>query len=351
MKIPVILISILLLGATLQAQTPDVKTTRIHTSLSEDNQLQVGMDLILPADLKIQSARMMIFTPILKKDNNERVLSPVYVYGRKREIVNRRNNRLPLEGSTVVKRNKHEEQIIPYNTVVAFEPWMRNAEIILEKDLCGCGGLTEDNNKELLANVSLPQPVVEAPPTPVVTEIQPQPVEAKPEPQKEETFMLNGKAFIDFPVNKTIIYPDYRKNPIELARIDSTLESLHLANIRHIWLHGYASPESPYNHNDQLSKGRTEALKKYIIDKYKLDEAIFTQESTPEDWEGLIRLAEACNWPEKDRILDIARSNAAPDQKEVQLRNLGNAYLRMSREWFPALRHTDYRIEYVIKKK
>ncbi len=349
MKSLITVISIFLLGSTLQAQTPDVQTAPVHIRLSEDNQLQIDMNLVLPADLKIRSARMMIFTPVLKEGGNERVLPPVYVYGRKREIVNRRKDRLPLANSFVVRRDNRTEQTVAYTASVAFEPWMRHADIVLEKDLCGCGNLSEGNNEQRLAQVALPEPVRTEPALPLtaattVAETQPRPAKEK----KERIAMLDGKAFIDFPVNKTTIYPRYRKNPVELARIDSTLESIQPANIRHIWLHGYASPESPYKHNDFLSKGRTEALKKYIIDKYKLDESVFTLESTPEDWEGLIRLAEACDWPEKDRILEIARSNEEPDRKEAQLRRLIDAYLRMSWHWFPALRHTDYRIEYRI---
>lgn len=343
MRIFIILFYIFLPGIALQAQTIDVRTSDINTQFNADSALQVEMKVILPADLTVKSAHMMTFTPILKEGSNERVLPPVYVYGRKREIVNRRNNRFPLEGSTVVRRNNHTEQTIAYSTTVAYEPWMRQAEIVLEKDLCGCGNQVENNSNQLLAQVSLPEPEVAAP-TPAVVEVTPQPV------KKEKIYSLDGKAFIDFPVNKTEIYPRYRKNPVELARIDSTLESISIDNIRHIYLHGYASPEGSYTNNERLAQGRTEALKKHIMDKYKLDESIFTLESTPEDWEGLIQLAEACDWTEKERILEIARSDAQPDRKEAQLRRLAGAYPRISKDWLPALRHTDYRIEYIIKE-
>lgn len=342
MKILIIL-SILLPGIALQAQTVDVQATGINTRMTNDSLLQVDMNLIMPADLEIGSGSMMIFTPVLKEGANERIMPPIYVYGRKREIIDRRNNRTPLEGSVVVRRTKHQEQSIAYQAAVAYEPWMQGAEIALEKDLCGCGNRIEDDGTLKLAHVSLPQPEV-AMPLPPVAQAEPQPV------KKEKIYTLDGKAFIDFPVNKTAIDPRYRRNPAELARIDSTLESLNIENIRHIYLHGYASPEGSYTHNGSLAQGRTEALKKYIMDKYKLDEAIFTLESTPEDWEGLIRLAEACNLPEKERILEIARSDAQPDQKEARLRRLTGAYPLISKNWFPALRHTDYRIEYTVKE-
>lgn len=343
MKILITLTILLMPSMMMHAQTVDVQTTGISTRMTNDSLLQVDMNLIVPADLEISSARMMVFTPVLKEGANERIMPPIYLYGRKREIIDRRNNRTPLPGSVVVRRTKQREQSIDYRATVAYEPWMQHAEIILEKDLCGCGSQVEDNAKQMLAHVSLPQPAVAVPVAPIAP-AEPQPI------KKEKIYTLDGKAFIDFPVNKTVIYPDYRRNPAELARIDSTLESLNIDNIRHIYLHGYASPEGSYTHNGSLAQGRTEALKKYIMEKYKLDESIFTLESTPEDWEGLIRLAEACNLPEKESILEIARSNAQPDQKEARLRRLTGAYPLISKDWFPALRHTDYRIEYTVKE-
>lgn len=338
-----LVIGMLLWSGTLQAQTPEVKVTDINTRMSADDRLHIGMNLTLPAKLKVTSNHMMTFTPVLKSGNNECVLTPVYIYGRKRAIINRRNNRT-TEGGISVRRTNRREQTIAYEAATAYEPWMSTAEVVLEKDLCGCGNLVEDNNMQLLAQVSLPEPEKEVPLAAEVAVVQPQ-------PKKAVTRILNGKAFIDFPINKTIIYPQYRKNQIELARIDSTLQGINLANIQRIRLHGYASPESPYSHNTKLAQGRTEALKQYLMDKYKLDESIFILESTPEDWEGFIRLAEACDFPEKERILEIARSHAEPDQKETQLRRLIDAYLRMSQQWFPTLRHTDYQIEYVVMQE
>lgn len=343
MKILVILTILLMPSMTMHAQTVDVQANGISTRMANDSLLQVDMNLIVPAELEVSSARMMIFTPVLKDGTNERIMPPIYLYGRKREIIDRRNNRTPLQGSVVVSRTKHREQSIDYRAAVAYEPWMQHAEIILEKDLCGCGSRVEENGEQTLAQVALPQPEVAVPVAPIAP-AQPQPI------KKEKIYTLDGKAFIDFPVNKTVIYPDYRRNPVELARIDSTLESLNIENIRHIYLHGYASPEGSYTHNGSLAQGRTEALKKYIMEKYKLDESIFTLESTPEDWEGLIRLAEACNLPAKESILEIARSDAQPDQKEARLRRLTGAYALISKNWFPALRHTDYRIEYSVKE-
>ena len=69
---------------------------------------------------------------------------------------------------------------------------------------------------------------------------------------------------------------------------------------------------------------------------------------TPEDWEGLTHFAQKSEIKDKDRILEIAQSDLHPDTKEQQLKRLGETYLYMSMNWFPALRHSDYEIEYVL---
>lgn len=340
------IISALLLSCMLKAQDTNPRTVRtenVTVQVTPDSLLQVNMNIILPAELRVKSNQMMIFTPVVQQSGKETTLTPIYIYGRKREIINERKNRLPLEGSIVVHRSNRKEQVIEYKTTVPYSSWMKGANVALEEDLCGCGNHTEENNSHQLAQVIVPETSVAANP-PLVAEVAHPAQPAKEKQTRRRVY--EGKAFIDFPVNKTIIYPRYRKNPEELARIDSTLTMIGLENISRITLHGYASPESPYSHNSSLANGRTLALKQHIMDKYHLNDSIFSIESTPEDWDGLIHLAEQCDWAEKDRILDIARSDAQPDEKERLLKKLVDAYLRMSWYWFPALRHTDYRIEF-----
>ena len=92
-----------------------------------------------------------------------------------------------------------------------------------------------------------------------------------PDPEETKLRQIAGHAFLDFPVNETVIYPDYRRNPEELARIKKSVDSALFDKtvvVTRITLHGYASPESPYSNNTRLAKGRTEALKSYLIRNY-----------------------------------------------------------------------------------
>lgn len=317
----------------------NVRTEQVDIRLLPDSSLQVGMDLVLPKELKINSNRMMTFTPVLTKDGNEAILPAVCVYGRKRQIINERKNRMPAEGSLVVRRDNRTEQVIDYTATVPYQPWMKDAEVILEKDLCGCGNLLEENSTQPVAQVSLPEPEV----------IIPAIAYCVPQVETVKRRTLEGSAFLDFPVNQTVIYPNYRKNPVELAKIDRTLDGFQPADILHISIHGYASPEGSYANNTRLAQGRSQALKQYILKKHRLNDSIFSVMSTPEDWEGFKRFATGSDLAEKDRILAIAESDRQPDAKEAELKKLGKAYLYISKEWFPALRHSDYRIEYTVR--
>ena len=92
----------------------------------------------------------------------------------------------------------------------------------------------------------------------------PRPVYVRPTAEAVKSRSLSGSAFIDFPVNKTVIYHDYRRNTAELGRIEATIDSVRNdrdVTITSVWLKGYASPESPWTHNRMLAIGRTEALK------------------------------------------------------------------------------------------
>ncbi|WP_368731862.1 hypothetical protein, partial [Bacillus pumilus] len=80
-----------------------------------------------------------------------------------------------------------------------------------------------------------------------------------------------------FPVDQTVIYPEYRRNTTELAKIQATIDSVRGdgdVTITRVWLKGFASPESPYSHNRDLAIGRTAALKDYIQKLYRFDSGI-----------------------------------------------------------------------------
>ena len=173
----------------------------------------------------------------------------------------------------------------------------------------------------------------------------------EPQAEKEKSRYLSGQAYLDFVVNKTDIRRDYRNNAAELSKVEETINVVRKdpnTTITHISIHGYASPEGSYQNNKRLAEGRAQAFKDYVQRLIDLPANIFSVESTPEDWDGLI------SWLSMKEdylsLLDIAKSDAEPDAKERQLRQrYPQLWKQLLVEVFPGLRHSDYRVSYTIR--
>ena len=201
-----------------------------------------------------------------------------------------------------------------------------------------------------------------------------------PAAEDKKVRSIQGRAFLDFPVNMTTIYPDYRRNPQELERMRTTVENAlfdKTFKVLCVTLHGYASPESPYSNNTRLALGRTEALKEHLCRKFRIPEEIVETQYTPEDWKNLRAFIETDGnsrrvkgdiWYEHQSIvetpempdyvrncraelLSVIDASDDPDQKEDRLKRVGGGepYRWLLQYVYPGLRHTDYTIEYAVK--
>ena len=167
---------------------------------------------------------------------------------------------------------------------------------------------------------------------------------------------MSGSAYLDFPVNQTVIRPDYRRNTAELAKIRETIDQVRgdrYATITGISIKGYASPEGTYANNERLAKGRSEALLDYVKQRYDLAGVETNVDYEPEDWAGLEKKVEASDLPDKAELLAIIRADepADWDAREWKLKNLngGSSYRYLLNEIYPALRHSDYEVAYTIR--
>lgn len=163
-----------------------------------------------------------------------------------------------------------------------------------------------------------------------------------------------GRAFIDFPVDKITLYPEYRENPREIEKIVNTINLVKNdknTTIKNIEIHGYASPESPYEHNAYLAENRAKTLKDYVRKLVSIEDRLFTVSSTPEDWDGLREYVVKGNLDNSDAILKIIDDKTLnPDAKEWKIKSTYPAdYRFMLDSWYPALRHSDYVITYSVR--
>ena len=117
-----------------------------------------------------------------------------------------------------------------------------------------------------------------------------------------------------------------------------------------LYIKGFASPESPYDNNTRLAKGRTKALKDYVTQLYSFDEDFIMTSYEPEDWEGLRRFVESSNISNREAILEIIDCSLEPDPKEWRLKSTyPEEYKFLKETCYPALRHSDYKIVYKIR--
>jgi len=314
------------------------------------SQLLINITLDL-TNLKLQPNRSMSIVPVLYTKDNNKVLSKILVNGRTKHIVYTRNTQRKKykDVAIEVKRIDNVFQHVNYQISVPFQKWMQQAILSLRLDLCGCGGNSEENAQLkvlALADLNIKEND-ENNFIPAVAYLVPQNEAIKKRTEK-------GSAYLDFPVNETIIYPDYRRNPDELKKIKQTIEIVKNdknTNITSITIHGYASPEGSYPNNERLAKERADALKLYVRNLYNFDKNIITTTYTPEDWEGLSRFVTSSGIKTKKEIQAIIDQNIHPDMKEQKLKKLegGELFRYLQIECFPALRHSDYMVNYVVR--
>lgn len=308
----------------------------IKVGKADNNTLVVDMDLNLDS-LDMPSNVRFVFTPVVKDGSNQRLMPQLVVNGRKQQVMYERHAYKDFEPNTQVVRRKNDTpQTLHYSAVLPYESWMQNANVEIAEDLCGCGDVLEENRHVLHR---MRQPVM---------------AYLRPQAEARKARQEKGQAFIDFPVDRIELYPDYRNNPRELQKIIGTIDLVKQdpnVSITGISIHGYASPEGSYEHNTYLAENRALTLKDYVAGKLDIDPNLFSVTSTPEDWDGLFRFFEENNIENKQELLAIARDeNLTYDQRDRKMRaDYPRAYRYMLDNWYPALRHSDYVVNYSVR--
>ncbi|WP_082667036.1 DUF3868 domain-containing protein [Gabonibacter massiliensis] len=340
-----ILATLLGMGNMSGAMAQDTKNILPGVSIENFNMnrngkyLTVEMDVDLTA-LDVDANRAVLLTPRLVNGADSLDLPSIGIYGRRRYYYYVRNGISTISGGSEksFQVSKKPEQL-EYNNPILYEDWMNGATLKLHRSDWGCC-------QEILAEYEGDLGSHHEAFFPELVFVQP-----KAEIMKSRS--LSGSAYIDFPVDQTVIYPDYRRNTVELGKIQATIDSVRNdkdVTITSVWLKGYASPESPYKHNTELAIGRTAALKKHIGQLYRFADSVIQTDYEPEDWAGLRRYVEQSNIDHRAEILALIDSDMEPDAKESKIkRTYPNEYRFMLQNFYPALRHTDYRIDYNIR--
>lgn len=306
---------------------------------------RMGESLVVSIQLDItrnlSANESVVLVPQLSDSLDNFVQFPsIYLNGRKQHIFFQREIGRREADSEELRRRNNTLQEIRYLRSVPFSPWMRHATLSLIEKECGCGVPRSEDSTYLTRLNMLP-------------DIRPHVAFIAPHVEEVKLREESGRAFLDFPLNETTIYPEYRNNPAELAKIKHSIDLIKNDTnvvISRIDIHGYASPEGPYANNERLARERTRTLKDYVCSQYTFNDTLFTTRHTAEDWEGFTRLLADTAMTHREELLQIATGKGSPDQKERKMRKrYPREFSFMLEHWLPALRHSDYTIHYVVR--
>lgn len=283
--------------------------------------------------------------PLLQAGDSLLFLPRMTILGKnKHKVLARYHNNSKL-GYPPHSMEGNENTPFNYRVQVPYEFWMDSARLVIRQEVSGYRG------HKVITRYLLPGGVELAPRLPYQVKAH---VALMTPPKEEKRRKRQGKAYLDFQVGRSVILPDFRRNPEELQKINEAIQEVVSnpdAQLQGLYVEGYASPEGSYTLNERLSRERATALKEYIRTRFSFPEQAFQVSFTPEDWSGLEALVEASQLTGKESVLEVIRSNQAPDQKEVALKrvNGGVPYRSMLKELFPELRRVEYQIDYSVR--
>ncbi len=329
---------IILAGAT-QAAAYNAPLTASELTVARGT-MNVALQLDL-ASLNVKSNQQAIVTPfIITAKGDSIALDPVAVYGRK-QMIHSQRLRQTLPAATV---KASDAAGMAYTQTLPYSAALNGARVAVKVQTFGCADCLKSTRWVDGGDWHMP----ELNPADAVVYQVPQATAIK------ET-AISGKAYVEFPVNKTTLLTDFRTNATELAKITATIDSVKSdpdITVTSISIKGYASPEGSYANNTRLAKGRTEALKTWVMNLYSFPAGFITTDFEPEDWQGLREAVVAdTSLPDREGLLGIINNSSLdPDTRDLTLRTqYPEAYSRLLNEIYPALRHSDYSVNYTIR--
>ncbi len=340
-----LIISVALSSQSVLAQTAGEGIGTSQSCMDRQGNLMVASFTLDFSRLKLESNNALLITPRIVSLQDTLVLPAVGIYGRSRYYHYLREDKGMLSGEKELSfRDADKPKELPYSEIVPYANWMDGAQLELHCGKYGCcHKLLEQNTLSL---ITYEKPLVPEP-------YQPEFIYVHPVEETVKHRSLSGQAFIDFPVNKTEIQEEYRNNAAELSRIRASINSIRQdqdARITSLFIKGFASPEGSYANNERLARGRTESLSTYVTNLYHFEKGIIITDYEPENWEGFRDFVQASQLPGKEGILDLMNSDRKPDDKEKAIRQrYPKDYLVIKEICYPALRRTDYRIEYDVR--
>ncbi len=343
----------------------DVCTSNVDVRFADDY-LTVNANLVLDS-MNLKSNHQVFITPVISSDSLRADFPSVLVSGRNMHLSYLRGvlKKFPAiqkhNIAAEVERKNGKEQTFEYSARVPAEPWMKSkgARLAFVYDTCGCG-------TPFGSHIGPEIPIFQNPVPNMTAKMLPAPEVAEPPVEIHE-----GRARVQFEVDKTQLHVEpYRckngqriDNRDQIQMIDDSVKyaltdpNVEIAEIR---ICGYASPESPYLHNDELATGRSKALAEYLADRYNLPRGSVKYSAVPENWVEFreeVLTSNEISEEERKLLLDLIDAPASTpeeyDHKEWMLKN-DKRYSKLYKtkilpEWFPRYRATTFAIHTRLK--
>ena len=352
MKRICIYVALGVLGAfSAHAQEINIGQT-VARKISDDKvEVSFSMDC---STLRLPSRRQMVITPLIisRSESDTLALPSVCIAGRNRYRMNKRKERLygkeygkaPVagEGQEMIRFNRKRDMLLEYNEPVPAQEWMSGARVEIFRELQGCAGCGEALGNAPVAELPLFKEEVERPNLQIMV--------AQAE-EKRRSFTRS--AYLNFKVNQSALLADYMNNPVELAKIYSSIDSIREDNnyrIARIEIVGYSSPEGSYAANARLSEQRAKALEQNLKHAYQLDDSMIDCRSVPENWEGLAAWLREYRPSYMQKVLDIIGQTPEPDARDAKIKAIdgGKIYNALLQEVYPKLRLVEYTVSYTV---
>jgi outer membrane protein OmpA-like peptidoglycan-associated protein len=289
----------------------------------------------------------VVLAPVLVDTLSQRKVDfpLIFINSRNQQIYFERHLQEEYPDAIALRKKKGVDLDIDYLRSVKYEPWMDAAVLKLQKKSCACNNqkprgemtVARFDREEEVPEINL-FPVYVLPPADNSVKV------------REE----RGSAFLCFEVNKWDIKPDYMTNPAELQKIHNSVNLVKNdsdVTIRKMTIEGFASPEGPYDRNQQLSENRMEALKSYL-QRSNIAKGIRIEASGKgENWEGMMKdLRTNTSIPQRSKLLSIASGKGTQDEKERLMRkDAPEGFAYIVKNEFPKLRCTNYTVIYTVR--
>lgn len=334
------------LPARAQGYKGEITTEQVQARKVRD---KVAIEFILNLEkLKLHPQLMVALTPVIRSSDNARahVFDPIVISGAKRD---RALDRALASGdfhfdveplARMRHRNNRPENII-VQLDVPYAPWIREARLLMHAVVTGCGACEIDQREiEVTATVLPPVYAPEYRLSLLYPTVEPV--------SKKRVEQLH------FTIGNADIRPDFSDNAAALERVDQFFARIQAdpnLSVDTCNLTGFASPDGNFNSNMRLSEERVYSFVNYLKSKYNLPPDRFNARWVGEDWEGLLTLIDTLSFRGKEEVARLIRTEINIARRKERLKALagGATYRYLLKNVFPALRRSEYAINYVAR--